>query len=331
MKFKINPKYLKPLDYLFILRPTLFFPVWVATLAGYAAYFLHNNTIVWWNFHFSWSILFNFILITLCCGGAFILNQLHDIETDKENKKLFLIAENIVSQSVAKKVGYALIGITLVLFLIQNLALFLIAAGVVLIGGYCYNYNPFAWKNKPIMGILTNMIVVGLLLFMFGWRLGGAIAIDTIGYAVPYILAIGSIAILTTIPDMEGDRNTGKVTFAVRYGEKISIWVSFIMIALAFVIGLLNDDPVISHSILISSPLYIILLFKQDLTWVLRTIRYPILFIALFLSVEFPYFFVVILANYYLSKIYYATRFNLDYPSFKIEEETHDKSQSASL
>ncbi len=331
MKFNINPRFLKPLDYFFILRPTLFFPVWVATLAGYATFHLYDNAIVWWNFHFSWRILLNFLLITLCCGGAFILNQLHDIETDKENRKLFLIAENIVSQSVAKKIGYGLIGITLLLFLFQNLSLFLIALGVVLIGGYCYNYDPFAWKNKPVMGVLTNMIVVGLLLFMFGWRLGGPLKISTLLYAVPYILAIGSIAILTTIPDMEGDRITGKITFAVRFGEKLSIWISFVIIALAFIVGLINDDPVISHSILISSPLYVILLFKQDLTWVLRTIRYPILFIALFLSVEFPYFFIAILANYYISKIYYATRFNLDYPSFKIEEEAYDNSQSANL
>jgi hypothetical protein len=53
---------------------------------------------------------------------------------------------------------------------------------------------------------------------------------------------------------------------------------------------------------------------------VLSSIRYPIMFIALTLCVEFPLFFIVVLINYYLCRFYYISRFNLNYPTFQVEE-----------
>jgi len=83
----------------------------------------------------------------------------------------------------------------------------------------------------------------------------------------------------------------------------------------------LRHDPIITHPVLLSLPLYVIMLFKPNNVWVLRTIRYPLLFIGLMLCVQFPYFFIVLFLNFYISKFYYINRFNLDYPTFKVEED----------
>ncbi|HQE94351.1 MAG TPA: hypothetical protein PK885_00530, partial [Candidatus Marinimicrobia bacterium] len=107
---------------------------------------------------------------------------------------------------------------------------------------------------------------------------------------------------------------------SVHYENRVTIWLAFICLALSFALGMYFKDPVISLSCLISSPLFIILLFKPTEAWVLRSIRYPILFLALTLCVEFPLFFIVLLINYYLCRFYYLSRFNLNYPTFQVEE-----------
>ncbi len=317
---KIPAKYLKPLDYLFIFRPTLFFPIWIITLAGYSAFFLYNEGLKWWSLEINWIIVANFVLITLAAGGTFILNQIKDVDTDKDNKKLFLISEDHIHPEIAKKIASISIGFSLLILLPQNVYLFLLLALFVLFWGYLYNYKPFVWKDSPIMGICVNMIG-GLVLFFIGWIMAGKVEGKVIIYVIPYLFAWGSVALLTTIPDMEGDSLHNKNTFAVLFGKKTTIWVAFIFLIIGFTVGMINKDPVISHPILLSIILYIIMLFKQTDQWVFRCIRYPMLFIALFLCVEFPLFFIVLLVNYYLSKIYYVSRFDLDYPTFNVEEQ----------
>lgn len=316
---KISQKYTKPLDYLFIFRPTLFFPIWIFALAGYATQSMANGKIILWNLHVNWLIVMNFVLLTLAAGATFILNQIRDIDTDKDNQKLFLISEDHIKPHKAKKIAFISMGIAGIAFLIQKPVLFLLLFLLLLFWGYLYNFKPFVWKDRPWAGLFIN-ILSGLFLFLIGWVFAGDLKLGALLHSIPYVMAWGSVALLTTIPDMKGDAAHNKLTFAVKYGIKASIWTAFIMVVIGFVLGVVLNDPIISHPILISLPLYIITVFKPNETWTLRTIRYSILFIALFLCCEFPYFFVVILINFYLARIYYISRFNLDYPTFRVEE-----------
>ncbi len=316
-------KVIQPLDYLFIFRPTLFFPVWIMSLAGYNAFFRFNGNPVWWSWHFDGLIFLNFVAITLAAGATFIINQLQDIETDKINKKLFLISENYVKPEIARRIAFWTIGLTLLFFLLYDWQLFITMSGVVLIWGYFYNYKPFIWKDKPVLGMVNNF-TSGLCLFLSGWGLAGYGQWKAFGYATPYLFAWLAVSMLTTIPDQKGDCEVKKTTFAVKFGVTGTVWAATISLALSFGLGMYLDDPVISLAALLSSPLYIIMVFKPNRAWVLRAIRYPMLFIALALCVEFPIFFIVILINFYLSRIYYNLRFNLNYPTFQVEDEKDD-------
>jgi len=318
--FKIHLKYLKPLDYLFILRPTLFFPVWIIALAGYSAYSTVNGNVIWWQTSINWLTLFNFFILTLAAGATFILNQLQDIETDRDNKKLFLISENHISPKIALKIVHILISISLVVYLVQSVQLFIVITLFVLFWGYLYNFAPFKWKDRPILGTITNLIG-GVFLFSIGWLMAGEFQVKMFIQMIPYVFAWGSVALLTTLPDEKGDLQHDKKTFAVKYGRYITVWMAFIWILFGFILGLILHDPIITHPILISLPLYIIMVTKPDDVWVLRTIRYPLLFIALILCIQFPLFFFVLLVNFYIARIYYINRFNLDYPTFKVEED----------
>lgn len=307
------------LDYLFIFRPTLFFAVWIITLAGYSGYFIFEKEPAWWSFDFNWKLVLYFTIITLSTGATFILNQLQDIESDKVNKKLFLISEEYIKSGRALRIAIVTIIATLLLALILNWRFFVILGICIFFWGYVYNYKPFEWKDKPMLGVLINFIS-GLCLFLCGWIIAGDWKWMAILYAMPYLLAWTAVAILTTIPDKMGDQKTGKNTISVHYENKVTIWLAFICLVLSFALGMYFKDPVISLSCLLASPLFIIMLFKPIEAWVLRSIRYPIMFLALTLCVEFPLFFIVILINFYLCRFYYLSRFNLNYPTFQIEE-----------
>ena len=317
--FKIPLKYLKPLDYLFILRPTLFFPVWIITLAGYSAYSTVNGTVIWWRTSINWLTLFNFFILTLAAGATFILNQLQDIETDRDNKKLFLTSENHIFPKIALKIAYILIGISLVVYLIQSVLLFIAIALFILFWGYLYNFAPYKWKDHPILGIITNL-VGGVFLFLIGWLMAGDFQLLVFIQMIPYILAWGAVALLTTIPDQEGDAKHDKNTFTIKFGEKVTIWLAASWVIVGFIIGIKIKDPIITHSTMLSLPLFIIMAFTLKKAWVLRSIRFPLLFLAIILCAQFPYFFLVILINFYVAKFYYINRFNLDYPTFKVED-----------
>jgi len=317
---KVSEKYVKPLDFLFILRPTLFFPIWIIALAGYSAYFTVNGTVVWWKTIIDWQIFFNLFILTLAAGATFIFNQLQDIETDKDNQKLFLISEKYVRPELAKIIAIALSGISLLVFLIQDIQLFLALLSFLIVWGYLYNYPPFAWKDKAIMGIIANLLG-GVFLFLTGWLLAGKYQPLVFLQMIPYLLAWSAVALLTTIPDQKGDAKYDKNTFAVKFGEKLTIWLAASWVIIGFIIGMKNNDPIITHPTMLSIPLFIIMAVTLKKEWVLRSIRFPLLFLAIILCAQFPYFFLVILINYYVAKFYYINRFNLDYPTFRVDEE----------
>ncbi len=318
---KIPQKYVKPLDYLFILRPSLFFPVWIMTLAGYETNkLIINGTSTWWSLNLNLILVLNFLLITLVSGATFIYNQIQDIQTDKENKKLFLISEKYVKIDLAKKIALYLIVISFIGLLIQDLQLSLLIGGVLLFWGYLYNFPPFQWKDKPIMGVLTNLIA-GLLLFLAGWHMAGDITKDAFIYFIPYLCAWAAVCILTTIPDIEGDKKSQKKTIAIWLGIKTTVFLTVLIVIIGFIVGMHLDDPVITHSILLSLPIYLIMAFRPERAWILRATRYSILFLGLFLSILYPFFFIALIMNYYISRFYYSNRFGLEYPTFTIEED----------
>lgn len=319
MKVKLPMRLVKPLDYLFIFRPTLFFPVWIITLAGYSAYFTFCEQTLWWVLGFNLKLVLSFVFITAAAGATFVYNQLMDISTDKVNRKLFLISEEYVKPETAKRIANLFLVLSGVYFLVTlQFVTFVFIALFALLWGYFYNFKPFCWKDKALPGLLAN-IGGGLLLFVAGWSMAGKIGLNTILFSLPYMFAFGAVTLLTTIPDYEGDLASGKSTFAVRFGFNVTIYLSAVFVFLALILGMYFNDPVISLPSLISIPLYVILLFKRNIPWVFRCIRYPILFLGLTLCVQFPYFFILLAINYYLSRIYYLSRFGLDYPSFKVE------------
>jgi len=314
----VKEKYIKKLDYLFIFRPMLFFPIWAMLTAGYGAGYFFNENMRWWSFELNWSNILMIVLMTVAAGAASMVSMLRQGEHNSRIDEL--LSKDNIPPKTAGLIAVISIGIALLLIGVVNLHLFLLASLFVFLNGFVMNYRPFLWRENIVLKIIAA-VFSGLLLFVFGWILSGHVQLQVLYYAIPYLLGWTALYLLADLPENRIENGVYVKKGEQTDGRLARIRISFLLFVLAFAGGMISKDPVIAIAGLLSSVLFVIILFKPNEVWAVRTLRYPILFILLMLCVEFPLFFIVLLANYYFCKFYYQARFGLYYPTFHIEEE----------
>lgn len=314
--------WLKPLDYFFLTRPILFFPGWATLLVGTIAArgdvrivsSLFNSTfsIELWNSR----LFFGLVLFACAMGGSFVLNQLQDIESDKSNNKLFLFGDGFIS----KRAGY----IESVLLLLTSLlgAVFLSPAffGMVLIfnfiTGYSYNFFPFAFKDKPIGGLFANM-AMGWLAFAMGWVLFKPLSLELLIASLPFLFFNTSLYFLTTLPDVDGDRASDKVTFPVKYGLTFTVALCLFFFILAGGLALWHKNDYMLVVFLLTAPFMVRLAMVRKTASAIIAVKVGIASFALLACVYFPIFLLVLGVIFFFTRFYYRNRFEFDYPNFK--------------
>jgi 4-hydroxybenzoate polyprenyltransferase len=295
----------------------LFFPVWTVFLAGY-----HANLLFDPKNHFSRSgtiatnnPIIAAILLTLLMGAVFIFNQLADIQSDKKNQKLFFLANGIIDKNVAVLEGVLLTIISIgAAFLIDHKLGFIFIA-VCIFTGIIYNFKPFIWKDKPILGIVVNFCG-GWSVAACGWIAAGTSSWWFMVYAIPYAIGLVAVYLLTTLPDIDGDKATGKITFGVKYGQKATIYLAVIFEFAAVVFSYLLKDYILFLPALVSFPMFLIAAVSQEMEDIFKAIKFTVLFASLAVCLKYPLYFLVILLTFYFSKWYYRKRFDLEYPKF---------------
>jgi len=308
---------MKYLDYIFVLRPTLFFPVWTVFLAGYHANMLFdlknnqsNSAGITAN-----NPLFGALLLTFLMGAVFIFNQIVDIQSDRENQKLFFIADGIIKRSIATFEGIVLTIFSIAIALIMDFKLGLIFIIVFIFTGIIYNFKPFVWKDRPLLGIIVNFCG-GWSVASCGWIAAGTTNWMFVIYAIPYAMGLVAVYLLTTLPDIHGDRVAAKITFGVKYGLKLTIyWAAGFEFA-AVMLSYLLKDYMLFLPALVSFPLFLIAAVSQKMEDILRAIKFTVLFASLAVCLKYPVYFLVILITFFFSKWYYRKRFELEYPKF---------------
>lgn len=318
----------KIFDYIFVLRPTLFFPVWAVFLSGFFAQQQFgvaapeaaqaNHAFIQNGHNFIWVGGF----LTLLMGAVFILNQIMDRHSDNQNKKLFLISHGHLTPKAAFIEATILIVIAILFSFVFSLKMGLIFVLILLITGYLYSFSPFSWKDKPIWGLVGN-ILGAFLIFLAGWSIQGNILFKSFYYAIPYICAVASVYLLTTLPDVEGDKDSNKRTFGVRFGASSTVYTSLTLLIIALGVSFITKDELIFYPALFSLPFFLWASVKLQMSDIVRAIKYPILLLTFTVCIKWmvvysEYYFVLVVAGiYYLSKIYYKLRFGIHYPNLK--------------
>ncbi len=257
------------IDLIFLIRPVVLIPVWGFCIFGYAQGMAHAGSplrgLVWTADAlkiFAW-----FALFSLSVGAVHVLNQLADIDVDKENGGMPLLAKGKVSLVSARvsTVVCLLCSVIAPLFVHPILSIFSCCTVAL---GYFYSFKPVRFSGRVGFDFLANATGYGIIAFGVGWYFSGApfsLASFTTS-AFPYFCLMCAGSISSTIPDINGDKKYGKNTTAVVLGVTKAHSLAFILLSLALVFALGKHDIVAVICALSALPFYMLFfVFRRPL------------------------------------------------------------------
>lgn len=309
------------LDYLYLTRPVLFFPGWATLLAGYLVAAGDAGRILplppeirplFWH----GGIVTAMLSFAGAMGGCFILNQLQDVDSDRKNRKLFLLGDGLVPLRHGYIESALLLGASLLGAASLGRQYVFFTAVFILVTGYLYNYPPFRFKDYPLRGLIANMLM-GWLAFILGGLLLTEFTGALLLQSLPYLAYNTALYFLTTIPDREGDAAAEKVTFPVRYGFSPTLWISSGCYLLAALTGFYLGDQFLLIILAAVAPFWCYALIRHTPAAVIIALKMGIFFFSIGVCIKFPLFGILIIATYFVTRVYYKIRFNFDYPNFK--------------
>jgi chlorophyll synthase len=305
-------KRFNPFDFFFILRPLILVPVWDFFLIG--CYRARGSG------GFTPAMILGLAIYTLIMGGVYILNQIMDRETDRINRKLFLISGDLISVRTATYYMSGLWLIAVALAYRFGLA-FMIFTAVSLILGVGYSLPPVKLKGRPLADTLANSIGYGLINFGLGWLVFKEFSWRIVPLFLPYTLSIAAVFVNTTLVDMEGDRRSGDITTAVFMGRGLSHILSVLLMAAAVVVSALRGEVICLIPAAVSLPLFIIAAFYYFLRnrihrkLTIASFRLPGLLFTLITGYLYWPFLIFLALLLVAMRLYYKNRFGMVYPT----------------
>jgi 4-hydroxybenzoate polyprenyltransferase len=321
----------KILDCFFLLRIPLLAPVWTIFLLGWitgTGALLPGGRLTSSlspdSLSHLWLGLTGFSLLV---ASMYVLNQIFDIESDRINRKLFLLPHGFVSVPTAwiLTVICAVSGIAIAAsFSTVMLSLFLVS----MVLGVCYNLPPTSLKNRAWGGVIANALGHGMLTYLAGWycskypvSLSPELLKTGLISSISPAIANGAVFLATTIPDEKGDKRTGKRTFCVKYGPGVTARLAAVMCAGACISAFFMEY----HAWVMALPSLISLTFfiffaislKQEIAF--RAFKWPVFLLSASVALYVPEYAVLILVTFFGSRAYYKWRFNIEYPTFKAQ------------
>jgi len=307
-------------DCLFLFRPTLMIPVWTILMLGWITgakheLFAMGNSEFW--------ILF--AAFTAVVGYIYILNQIADIDGDRKNGKLFILPGGHLPVSLAWILALlsATIGILLAVLFLDAVSVILLSVGIIL--GWLYSFGP-TLKDRPWGGLWGNWLGHGVITYLVGWY--GAnygCSYEELAKGIFYSLcagfANGAVYLTSTIPDVSGDIEVGKRTFAVEFGAKRTAQMAAIFCTISALLSLtlpFHGWVMIAPAVM-STILFWQFALKSESAHSFVTFRWPVLFLSAMTTFYIPLYAILVLVVVGISHIYYKKRFNLIYPSFTSE------------
>ncbi len=310
-------KWISWLDYLFVLRPMLFYPGWSTLLAGYFIASSTNSPVINWPLtNIDYPTVFLLLLsFAAVMGSSFILNQLEDVESDRQNNKLFIISGGLLKRNylVIETVMLTLLSLSLALILSLQIALLILS--FFLITGILYNFQPVAMKDRPWGSLAANMIMGGLA-FAIGWCAAQTCSFKLIEDLLPYLFFNTALYLFTTLPDIAGDIQADKKTLAVIFGKTGIIRAAFLLYLVGFICAVMFSDELALIFYVLSLPFFFMTVITNSIADTLRATKFGILFFALGICLHWPLYFLLMVTGFYASRFYFRRRFNFNYPNF---------------
>jgi 4-hydroxybenzoate polyprenyltransferase len=297
------------LDYIFAARPLLIMPVWSVFLVS-----LHYHQQLAGD---SFQIIdfINLVCLSLLFAGALLINQVFDYKTDLINKKVGFLQNNIVSMKTMMLLFLAVSLIPLIAGVFISFVTLCIYLQIFL-AGYVYSAPPLRLKDRSFLSLFVNGYAYGFLVVLavmphLDMHNSGLLGWDNPFY---FFFTIVSITCVTTIPDIAGDRATGKKTMAVVIGRAGTLLLALVCMLAALYLAFASRYNVLGYLAAVGTLLILANLFVKSEKLVLFAAKMPLLLLTLLAGYFYPYYLLFIVALLVLARIYYKKRFNLVYP-----------------
>lgn len=303
---------LRPLDYVFVLRPTVLVGMWVFYFWG--AYLASRETGAAFPLLVPTARVFaGFLSMSAALAGGCLLNQIADVETDRVNEKLFFLPRGIISMraAVAELAVVWVLAAALALPLGLHFVLVLCAS---LLLNYTYSAPPVRAKSRFPLDMLWNGLGFGLVSSAAGWAAVAQLELSVLWVGLVYTVAVAGVTASTTVLDVDGDRAADLRTTAVVLGRDRASALTLWLIALAAAAGWFLMDPLAIFGSVLSLPA--LLLAHRTGERRHRIIANQVM-VALFLvvaSCRAPYLLALLAVVYFGSRAYYRARFGFSYP-----------------
>jgi 1,4-dihydroxy-2-naphthoate octaprenyltransferase len=255
-------------------------------------------------------------------GAVYTLNQMHDIETDRRNRKLFFLPEGLIPMPAARRFTLAL-----------NIAALLLSVAIcathpegvggctfagftlaIMVLGYVYSAGPAPWKGRPILGLIANIVAHGAIVFWMGVAFAGGSPFQYLVPACGYMLAVGAVYLATTVADLQGDRSARKATLAVLLGAPASMRLAVALILSACAVAWSVNDWLLLISAALALPLFIHGAIHTSPVEAARAARAAVGILTIAALLVYPPYLVLLLSGFLGTRLFFRWRFNMTYP-----------------
>ncbi len=300
---------MKFLDYIFAARPMLLLPVWSIFLV--ALHYHHELA----KGIFSWLDLLILSSLTILTAAAYYINQVFDIESDKINKKLGFIQKQLVSAGIlmAMYIIFSVLALSVAVFI--STALFIIFLQLFLLS-FIYSAPPLRLKDRPISGLFANAYSFGFLIPISVMPHINQHNAGLLGWDIPlyFFLSVLGVHILTTIPDIKGDKAAAKKTIGVVLPVRVALFAALASFAGAALVAKYSNFLPLLIIAVFSASLALTALVTANTHIILAAAKIPILLLTLLAGYFYPIYFLFVVALLFLTRAYYKKRFNVVYP-----------------
>lgn len=295
-----------PLDYLFFIRPVLLPPVWTIALLGTVRSGLaHEMPMAMWAVFF--------LHFTALFGGVYTLNQICDVESDRLNNKLYFLPEGLISITAAWRFTIALDVLALSLSMVFGWR-HLLLTGFIVSLGIVYSVGSTPWKNHLWLGLLSNAIGHGLVVYLFGFVITACPLAESWLGGAGYTLAVAAVYLATTVPDSAGDRLTGKRTAAVQWGERMTMSVASVLVCAAIGVAGWSGDWHLAIASAAALPFFIVGAIRARSATTAAKAAVGTLSIAAALA--YPLYLILLVSGFIVTRLFFRWRFGISYPNF---------------
>ena len=190
---------------------------------------------------YSFDLFYGFLIIALLTSSTFVLNHICDIDLDKRNprKEFSLLVRGTLSLRSSWLLFWTLQLSCILLSLKFNSEFLYCIFGLTLIS-FVYNIEPFRFKSKPGLDLLSNGISLGLLIPLAAWSINQPLIEFPKLFFLSTIFYLLALYCPTMAVDVDFDRNFGVETFATKFGAVFTMKLSWFFTICGVLILLLS-------------------------------------------------------------------------------------------